>query len=364
MRELVIVLSDLYFACDEADVRLRLPGLARMARFGASSALPRGWRSWLAGSLDGPSLAAASPATVASAAIRADVEAAESVWLADPVHLQAGLSTVHLAPRGLLRLDTPSQTQLASEFNRDFADTGFRLVPTRSGRFLAAGPAMSAAAPATDPARWLGSSLADALAPVGAPGALRRLYGEIETWLHEHPVNARRVRAGELAVSALWLWGGGPPFPASACRQSGRTAAGPGERTVARHPTAVFGDDPFVEGLAHVIGASWSPVAPGFGAVMAAAAAAQAERIVVHIELFREATGAATPEAGLKSPSPPQALAAFDRDWVEPALAQLDCGAVARVAVTANDRRVLLSSRDRWKRWRRRRPALAALSAP
>ncbi|MGH8149835.1 MAG: hypothetical protein ACRETB_07675 [Steroidobacteraceae bacterium] len=405
MRELVIVVSDLYFASDaaggmsaEASAVTSLPGLARMARFGAASALPRGWRSWLAAWLGGPALAEVSAAAVAAAALLPGAAASEWVWLADPVHLQAGLQSVHLAPQGLLRLDAPAQAQLASAFNAEFAATRFRLTPTRAGRFLAAGPAMPEAAARTDPARWLGSSLAEALAPAGAPGALRRLGGEIETWLHEHPLNARRVREGKLPLSALWLWGGGPPLEAPMIVREARSAAAPGERaapgsderavagseeraTIAagRHSTAFFGDDPFVEGLAHVLRASCAPAARGLAAVMATAkgaaattdatadaatgippgAAATTERAVVHIELFSADAGS----HGIPT-SPLQALAAFDRDWIEPALEQLDRRAILRLAVMANDRQLSLAARDSWKRWRRRRAALAALSAP
>ncbi len=320
----------------------RWPGLARLARFGAASALPEGWRSTLARRLGAPHAAAASPAAVAAMAVDGlPIESSHPhwVWLADPVHLSAGLTTVHLAAR--LRLDAVEQAELSRDFASTFAGCGYGLAPTRCGRFLAAGPPMAGRAETPDPARWLGASLADAIATRPAAEAFRRLGAEIEMWLHGHPLNVRRVRAGRLAVSALWLWGGGPPLAAPPL-------------TGGHSPWVFFGDDPFMEGLAHLCGARRAPALHRLDAL----APSDAERVVIELELL------APPEpqsAGLALDAP-FAAEALERDWVAPALERLDRRAVERIVLIAGDRQVALARLDGLRLWRRRRDPLAALS--
>lgn len=369
MSELVIVASDLYFAAGTltaAAPDARLPGLARMARFGAAEPVPRGWRSWLATWLGLPQLAQAAPAPIAAlaapsllepggAAHEAVHEAAQetappaSVWLADPLHLTATLTSVHLSARGLLRIDATAQEELAQAFNAAFAPVGYALRAVRAGRFLATGPALSGRIDTTDPARCLGSTLAEALPHGEGAAALRRLGGELEMWLHEHPLNARRAAAGRAPISTLWLWGGGAwgggtPLPAE--------LSGTAQPTI-----AVFSDDAYVEGLSHLAGVRCAPAPTD----LAALAAPPESRIVATLELF--ATGEAQGRVSAP-PTPLASLEALDREWLLPALEQLARGMRTRIALIANDRCISLAARDRWRLWRRPRRGLAALAAP
>lgn len=361
-----MVVSDLYLASGAAlplAGKLRMPGLDRMARFGTLEERPQGWRAWLAEWLGRRDLARASPGAIAAWAPSVTTwtsgarpplapgpenQTAQWIWLADPLHLTASLTSLHLNPQGLLRLGGPAQAQLCRAFDTAFAGSGYTLMPTGSGRFLATGPAPSGAVQTTDPARYLGSTIGDALPRGAAAGALRRLGVEIEMWLHEHPINAHRVRAGLPPISTLWLWGGGAPL-------SGAQSA---PRSDERSPAvAVFGDDPFVEGLSHLSGVSYGPAAQSLASVAAAA-----DRGVVQIELF---SAGGDPRAPDGSPAAAfhaaAALEALDRDWIEPALELLGRREIACLAVVANDRQVSLTSRDQLKRWRRPRAALAAL---
>ncbi len=375
VRQLVIVVSDLYFAAGaalpasrEASARDigRLRGLTSLTRFGALEELPRGWRSWLAASLGREDLAAASPGAVAAhvAALSSREFQTEAwAWLADPLHLTASLTSVHLGPDGLLRLDEPDQVELCRAFAAAFAESGYALVPTRSGRFLAIGPAPPDAVRTMDPARCLGSTITDAIPQGRAAGALRRLGAEIEMWLHEHPLNARRERAGRPPISTLWLWGGGPPVAPNegkaVVRDEGKAIARGEEAAFARdrsRATILIGDDPYVEGLSHLVGLACEPAACSLASV-----ASTPERAVVQLELFSGGTDAQT---GGTSVMPIHSIEALDRAWIEPALERLARRELERLEVVANDRRVSMRPRDRWKRWRRPRAALAALAAP
>jgi len=350
-----MVVSDLYLGeTAPQDVReSRWPALAHLARFSAVRALPQGWRSWLAHWLGSYGMAAASPAAVAATvcdALRLESSRPTWVWLADPVELSAGLTSVHLT--ALLRLDAAEQAELCRDFNALFGPTGYHLAPTRAGRFLAAGPPASGDE-SSDPARWLGASLGDGLARQRADVSFRRLGAEIEMWLHGHPLNARRMREQRAPVSTLWLWGGG-----AALAQRESEPAVPSARVAGRRaPLEFFGDDAFVEGLAHLTGTQWAPAARGLDSIVPSA-----ERTVIQVELF----GTEPERERLRGqPSPAASLAEIlERDWVAPALERLGRGDIERLIVVAGDRQALLTRRDGWKRWRRRRAALAAFAAP
>jgi hypothetical protein len=355
--ELVIVASDLYFTAgsrSQAAADAHLPALERMARFGTARALRQGWRSWLAAWLGRPQLAAASPAPVAALATPClggpQIAGGTFIWLAEPLHLAASLTSVHLSPRGVLRIEAAAQAELCAAFNATFAAVGYRLVPARAGRFLATGPAPPGPIETTDPARLLGSTLAEALPRGGAAGALRRLGAEIEMWLHEHPLNARREAARCAPISTLWLWGGGAPLagPSAASRSDSPDAAnGP-------PAIAVFSDDAYVDGLSHLLGVSCASAA----ARLAALGAPREPRILTTLELF---TAGEPPCESSSLATPLRSLESLDREWLEPALERVAHGALARCTLVANDRCVSLAARDRWRLWRRPRTALAAL---
>ena len=76
MRELVIVIADLFFRDPASGGAVRAPGLERIARLGTSTPIARGWRSWLAERIGRPDLAALPPATPLSIEVQSDQLAA------------------------------------------------------------------------------------------------------------------------------------------------------------------------------------------------------------------------------------------------------------------------------------------------
>lgn len=348
VRELVIVAADLYFAPEGANsvAGPELPHLAHVARFGQGETLPRGWRGWIAGRLSGEQLAHAPAAAVAAAGLLPTGTAAgdrtaraAQVWLATPVHLTVSLRGVHLDPHGLLRLDAAAQARLAESFGAHFGEHGHGLLPASGGGFVAYGPRIEGITRTIDPARCLGASLTEAQ-PTGPGGPrLQRLSAEIEMWLHEHPLNVERLHAGEPPVSALWLWGG-------ASAEERLTLANPPETS---GPAAwLFGDDPYLAGLASLTRTASGP-AP---ATLAAGVACPRGMTVIVVEVFGERARAGMPQA---------ALEAFEHDFVAPALRAVRSGAVDLLRLVANDRALTLRQRDRLRLWRRRRGALEAL---
>ena len=257
--------------------------------------------------------------------------------MATPVHLVAGLTSVHVDRRSILRLDANDQSALAADFQRVFHDSGFELRPLDSGDFLVLGPHMPVAE-TLEPARSMGASIADAQRADAANPALRRLGAEIEMWLHDHAVNGARGRRGEPPVTGLWLWGGGP---------AGNVVAG--ER--ARSSDIAFGRDAYLQGLWAARGEKVFPLPPQLADVFGYP---QPQRALLVIEI------------GLILHSNPtwtffDAVAQIDRAFIEPAIEALNRGQCERLVILANDHQVTLRARDRLKFWRRTPSGLSGL---
>lgn len=343
MRELVIVISDLYLshsaASLDATAQLLLPGFRRATRYGSSTPISQGWRAWLASWAGRDDLATAAPAAVAAVVSESlQPESGSTVWFASPVHLTASLTSVHLDFLGLLELDRASQDALRESFLEVFGSSGYGIVPAEGGGFLAKTSVLPEVR-TTDPARCLGSTIGEAL-PTG-PGAaeLRKLSSEMEMWLHDHAVNVARVRRGQRPVSTLWIWGGGAPMMEAADNTNAQETG-----------TILYSSDAFVRGLARVSGVPLRPIPESAGALFEQ----KPERAAVIVNAFRSAEGAVPA-------SPLDALREIDRRWIVPALEALGRVELERFAIVANDRLLSLRPRDRWRFWRRDRGALAGL---
>ena len=351
MRELVIVIGDLYLpssggsrgqgrgegARDREDAA-SAPAIEHLARFGEKRSLAGGWRAWAARWLGLPQYAGESPASVAAAALAA-APADRAVWLATPLHLVAGLTTLHVDRRSALRLPGPELTQLAASFAATFHGSGFDLQPLADGELLLCGPADLAQATTTEPARLLLTPMAEALPAGAGSAALRRLSAEIEMWLHDHPLNDERMRRREPPVATLWLWGGGVPVAArpAATRE---TAA------------AAFGSDSYLRGLWRLAGGETRPMPVDWRTVIGEPRLARALGVVEVAELLH-----ANPLWRLG-----EAMAEIDRRLLAPSLAALQRGELDRLTLVANDRSLVVRAADRWRLWRRKRTALEGLT--
>jgi len=384
VHELVLVLSDFYVSQEATDRELpagvTLPGFRDVARFGTRSQLSSGWRPWLSRWLIGAdagataTVAAASspmakPVTAISreaAAIAPPVPAyAQSgstqngatqnvAWMATPMHLIAGMTSVHVDRRSILRLDAADQTTLAADFQRVFHDSGFHLSPLEAGDFLMLGPEMPRAE-TREPARALGGSMVQRS---DTSIALRRLGAEIEMWLHDHPINDTRRRRGELPVTSLWLWGAGA-IPASGDVGIARSGANGGPLTAVTaggspdhaHGALAFGRDSYLQGLWAMRGAKVAPLPQQLADVFGYP---HAQRAVLVIEI------------GLMLQTNPkwsffEAVADIDRLFIAPAVEALNRGQYDRLVVLANDYELTLRARDRLKFWRRAPSGLSGL---
>lgn len=410
MREIVIVISDLYLGQDPSGRSPSLaqgqletppgapgpgafPGIEHVARFGERAALEGGWRPWLARWLGRGDLANVAPGVIAAvsvvpaaagavpaaagavpAAIDAEHTAADcasaaagtvpaaasaasaaaerppdsTAWIATPVHLIAGLTSLHLDRRSILRLPAADLEGFAHDFNHTFGDSGLRLTPLAAGDFLMQGSATLVAA-TTEPARALVADLEASLPKGNEAKALKRLGAELEMWLHSHPLNETRRRRGELPVSTLWLWGG---TPAQAGRAQVLAAGDPASSNT--HTTVAFGNDPYLIGLCRLHGDPTHELPDHLTDLLTDP---RPQRAVLVIEV-----------TSMLHLNPHwtvlEALAEIDRRFVSPAIAALGEGSLESVVLLANDTHWRVRRRDRLKLWRRAHPGIAALQRP
>jgi hypothetical protein len=330
VRELVIVIADLYLPPGDAEAARAgvaagtAPGIEYAARFGERAILTDGWRAWLARRAGRADLDGVAPARIA-AAMLPDNDA--TAWIATPVQLVAGLTSVHLPARGILRLAPLELAGLADGFRRAFDGSGLALHPLPCGELLLFTAGMPPLA-TLEPARAAVADLAQSLPQGPQAAGLRRLGAEIEMWLHGEPVNTARARRGEPPVTSLWLWGslGAPGAPQRVAPDTGVSAS-------ALTPRA-FGSDAWLDGLWRIQGSACEAL-PAQLAVDSGAA-----DLRVWVVEAREG------------------LAALDARFVSPALKALKGGGAERVTLIANDIRTSLGPHSGRRFWRRARPGI------
>ena len=348
MPGLVIAVPDLYLprelrgAGADAATVADLPGIGSLARFGTRTKLAAGWREWLLHGAGRADLAGVAPACIAAAALEVPSAAAAlepcpartgARWIAMAVHLQAGLTRVHLDHRGLLRLPVEEQAELASAFAHTFGSSKHALRPLPAGEFLLDTPDITAVA-AHEPARCVGGELHE-LMPAGATAAaLRRLLAEIEMWLHAQPLNERRSRRGEASVTGLWPWGA-----------VGRIVRP--ERKVQSAVPLACGEDAWLEGLCRLTGSVCRPLPEHLEEVLGATAGGTVLLSGVGGQLRRDEDTVG------------EALLRLDQRFIAPALQALRRGMLESVSVIINDTRVQVRRGSLRRFWRRARGGLA-----
>lgn len=243
-------------------------------------------------------------------------DAAGAVWLrADPAYARADMTTARLLACGELGLSAAEAQALIQPLRPLFGDAGFPIdAPVPQRWYLRCPP--GAQLPAfSAPADVLGDDLGRHL-PTAAQGRRwRSLFNEAQILLHQHPLNAERVRRGQLPVNALWFWGGGtlPEWVRGAV-------------------TVVLGEDVPLRALAARAGVRAHAAEPAALAGLAADAAAL-------LDLAVERDGGVL------------------RTWIEAVAAALRDGRLSALDVRfESGERLHVTARQRWRFWRRLRP--------
>ncbi len=325
MRELTLIVTDLYLegpaAAPTDSAPPRLPDLETLLARG--NCLERGdWHEWICRRV---ALGARGRIPIAPIARFAHQQTptAGQLWLAQCVHLEAGVDRVYLRNASPPSFSAEEWQAIESGFNRSFATSGQSLIEGRgSCAYLACEQPLDVET--RDPARVRGSDIHAALPSGPDAVAAKRLLTEIQMWLHEHPVNMRREERGVETVNAMWIWGGGH-LP---------------DRGAAAVLPALYGDDPFLDGLWRLQGGAGFHLPASLDAVDLATN----EAIVVALQ--------STPDA---AQSHAQCMMALEQDWFAPAVAALRGGQLSRIQLHANDRLVALDRSGLWRIWRRPR---------
>jgi len=341
VRELVLVLPDLFLR-GAAPISVVGSSLTSL-RFAAPRLLRGGWRGTVARGVGRDDLTLVDEASVIDAALcmdegikgletESDTEIAE-VWIATPVHLMAGLKTVHFPTNGVLRLASDEAAELATAFSSTFGDDGLTLRPAAAAGFVLQG--MSAPGALTvEPARLIGDSLEIHLPSGPGSAELRALASEIEMWLHGLPLNHRRQMCGKPVISSLWLWGGGRP-PRDPVRATAFTSRW----------SCVVTDDEWARSLARLTGVPVTPLTSSINEILEVIDESDADESVLVI----------APLTGMDSNC-------FDRTFVAPAARALESRRLGSFTVVANERWATVGPRDRYRVWRPFRTVFTAVA--
>ncbi len=282
---------------------LRAPALERLLARADPTGGPWRTEAFRAIAADGED-----PPPIAVAQWRASGHTLEPGWvaLATPVHLVAGMSSVCLPTDGILELDASEADTLAAGFNRAFGGQGARLARGLGSGLLCAFDERLAVH-TTPPDEALGGDIWPHQPRGEGSAALRRLAAEIEMWLFDHAVNAARRARGVPVISALWLWGGGA-----------------GDARIPRVEGWAAGEDALFSAFDRR--SHWSARPSESGVVVLAA------------------------WPGTK------AWQDAERDWLRPALGELEAGHLSRIEISAAGSSFRLTTRGLWRFWRRSRP--------
>jgi hypothetical protein len=337
VRELVLVLPDLFLrgAAPTSSAGASLTSL----RFAAPRLMRGGWRGTVARGVGREDLTIVDEASVIDAALRLDEtidgdhDDRVDAWIATPVHLMAGLKTVHFPANGVLRLSEDEANELVAAFATTFGEEGLALRPAGAAGFVLRG-VMASGALTVEPARLIGDSLETHL-PSGAGSAeLRALASEIEMWLHALPLNRRRQLRGEPGISSLWLWGGGQPprDPLSPTRGASRWSR-------------MVTDDVWARALGRLSDVPVSPLPKSINEIFGDTSAASDDESLLVI----------APISGVD-------VEYFDQSWVAPVVRALREGRLGRFTVAANDRWASVDPGDRYRVWRPHRTVFSAVA--
>ena len=249
---------------------------------------------------------AAMPSIAAAALAPGASRAAHSwVYMATPVHLLAGMTSVSLPDDGILELEPAEADALAADFNRVFGGEGVSLERGRDALLLCRFEAPLRATTSA-PEAAAGHDIWTYLPRGEDAPRLKRLTSETEMWLFDHAVNRRRRESQRRVITGLWLWGEGAA-DAEAPSVDGWTG----------------GDDPLFGSFGRV---ERYPGASTSGVV-------------------------AVPDW----PGTPVWRDVEER-WLAPALADLWAGRLRSIAISAERRCMRLSGRALRRFWRRARP--------
>ncbi len=132
-------------------------------------------------------------------------------YRAAPVHLRADRDRVLVFAGEGLQINVTDAEELTRDFNALYSNDEIKLSYYEDQWVLSATQALG---PDLPPLTRVAGRYLDAVMPADENARRwRQLLNEIQMFLHDHPINQRRMAAGELAVNGFWFWAGGAQQP-------------------------------------------------------------------------------------------------------------------------------------------------------
>ena len=137
-------------------------------------------------------------------------DAANYSWLrADPAHVRAEMGVVRLLSCGDLGLTQDEADELIKPLKIIFGDVGFPLSAPNPSRWYLMLPKESKLPNFPTPDAAIGTDIFSQFPVDEVAKRWRALLNEAQITLHNHPLNAERIKKGLLPVNSLYFWGGG-----------------------------------------------------------------------------------------------------------------------------------------------------------
>ncbi|MSP86663.1 MAG: hypothetical protein EXR38_01100 [Methylotenera sp.] len=191
---------------------------------------------------------------IAAIAAEADgVVVGDAYYLrADPVHLLLQRDCFSLGEPIPVLVAREHATLMLASLNQHFNQDGLSFLLGNSGAWYLKSM-QSPQITTTLPSAVIGKNIHDFLPQGLSSSSWLAVLNEVQMLLHEHPVNAAREAAGEVAVNSVWLSGGG-----------GRPKA----KAQLDNTTALMANSIFHQGLATWAGLPWQSLPNQLEAVL------------------------------------------------------------------------------------------------
>jgi len=256
----------------------------------------------------------------------------DAIWLcADPIHMRFSQDTLIAGSPSQLDLTQDEAAEFIATLNEHLSDIGEFSAPHPTRWYFRLNPANSDALqiiPVLTPLSTVTGRAVEAFLP---DKTWRRILNDIQTILHNHPVNNARESSGRLVVNSLWPWGAGK-LPTQ------------GLSPLKIQP--VFTNNPLVRGLARLTNTPCHAVEK-----------TNATQATTGLIILDTLTNSAQT---LDVVSWRESLLALEQDWFAPLLAQLKSGKLKQLKMTLSGDEswvdVNIQSNALWKFWRAPKP--------
>lgn len=132
----------------------------------------------------------------------------ENVYLASPINLESGLTSLNVAPHVIADLNETEWFAMCKTLNVHFSEQQWQFEYSENGRLYVSFPDGSVPENLERVENILGQNLLDIMDTEGAIKWHARL-NEIQMLLFSLPFNQQREANRQLMVNGLWIWGGG-----------------------------------------------------------------------------------------------------------------------------------------------------------